>query len=321
MSKTQFYYLHKKLSKSNAFQCTSTGKLPVNSEKCLLIGIWVLATPDSYRSIASRFAVSKSTVFICVQKVIEGLLSDICTNAIKLPRTEGQRQEIAREFEALAGMRNVVGAMDGSHVTIIAPRGADKLEFYDRKKRYSIVLHAVCDANLFFTNVDVRWWPGSVHDARALRTSDLYPIAPEVCATGYHFIGDSAYPLKTWLMRPYKRFRRLNRMQKHYNKVLSRTRQVIERAFGTLKNKWRRLFYLHRSQIKYSVQAIVACCVLHNICNASDEYTRVLIFGEQEEADVLQEQQQQQQIVVDNVRNAKLKRQDITDYLWQHRHD
>ena len=54
--------------------------------------------------------------------------------------------------------------------------------------------------------------------------------------------------------------------------------QVIERAFGLLKVKFRRLYHLPKVHIEDINRTIEACCVLHNICLASEDYARVLIF-------------------------------------------
>ena len=135
-----FHLLHEKLSHSESFTYTVDGKEPVNSEKCLLIGIWVLATPDSYRSIARRFAVSKSTIVSCVDRVIDGLLKDVCQNAMKLPKTKDEKKDIADEFEEIAALK------------INPPAGREnKKVFINRKKYYSINFLGVCDVNLFFT--------------------------------------------------------------------------------------------------------------------------------------------------------------------------
>ena len=50
-------------------------------------------------------------------------------------------------------------------------------------------------------------------------------------------VGDSAYPLKTWLLPVIKDNGALNRDQKKFHKELSKARIVSEYAFGLLKGR------------------------------------------------------------------------------------
>ena len=68
-----------------------------------------------------------------------------------------------------------------------------------------MVLEVVCDERMIFRDIVVGW-PGSVYEARVMRTSSLYATADEKCTPDFHLLGDSAYPLKTWLLTPYKDF-------------------------------------------------------------------------------------------------------------------
>ena len=67
-------------------------------------------------------------------------------------------------------------------------------------------------------------------------------------------------------MVPYKDNGHLTASQKTYNYKLSSTRQDIEQAFGLLKGRWRKLFYLDMLCQRKIVSVIVAACVLHNFC-------------------------------------------------------
>ena len=79
-------------------------------------------------------------------------------------------------------------------------------------------------------------------------------------------LGDSAYPLKSWLMRPFQDNGALTPGQRHFNKELSQARIVVEQGFGQTKGRWRCLDKRMDEDSWRIPQKIIACCVLHNIC-------------------------------------------------------
>ena len=64
------------------------------------------------------------------------------------------------------------GAIDGTHIPIIAPK-ENRIDYVNRKGYHSVVMQAVVDCNYFFRDI-VIGWPGNVHDARILSNSKLY---------------------------------------------------------------------------------------------------------------------------------------------------
>ena len=73
---------------------------------------------------------------------------------------------------------------------------------------------------------------------------------------------DEAYPLLSYLMRPYPR-RQLTESHRLFNYRLSRGRRLVESAFGILAGKWRILNKL--IETSDTVDRVVKCiCVLHN---------------------------------------------------------
>lgn len=54
-------------------------------------------------------------------------------------------------------------------------------------------------------------------------------------------------------------------MQKKFNKVISSARQVVERAFGLLKGRFRRLREITSHDHSAIVGIIVCGCILHNL--------------------------------------------------------
>lgn len=76
-------------------------------------------------------------------------------------------------------------------------------------------------------------------------------------------LGDEAFPLKPYLIRPYPR-RELNHAHKIFNYRLSRARRLIENVFGIMAATWR-IFGNKIAIQPDKVETItLATCVLHN---------------------------------------------------------
>ena len=89
----------------------------------------------------------------------------------------------------------------------------------------------MCDVKMKFVKA-VIMWPGSIHDARFLTTSNIF----REFENGQHnglVLGDSAYPLQPWFMTPFIATR--NDAETQYYVSHSRTRPLVERSIGWLK--------------------------------------------------------------------------------------
>jgi len=111
---------------------------------------------------------------------------------------------------------------------------------------------------------------GSVHDSTIFKRSDLFSRMQNSelgLSAEEHLIGDLAYPLMLNLMVGFKNNNNLTARKVAFNTRLSKKRSVIERAFGLLKGRFRRLSVkLNMRKITKIPGVIFACCVLHNIC-------------------------------------------------------
>ncbi|CAM4681782.1 unnamed protein product [Lepidochelys kempii] len=194
---------------SPALRCKNTKmRAALKVEKRVAIALWKLAMPDSYRSVGNQFGVGKSTVGTAVMQVANAIKDLLISRVVTL----GNVQVIVDDFAAM-GFPNCGGAIDGTHIPILAPEH-QAAEYINRKGYVSIVLQALVDHKGCFTNISVGW-PGKVHDTCIFRNSGLFQKLQE----GTFFpdqkitvgdvempivlLGDSAYPLMPWLMKPY----------------------------------------------------------------------------------------------------------------------
>ena len=87
-------------------------------------------------------------------------------------------------------------------------------------------------------------WPGRLHDARVLSNFTLYNKACRGCLFPdwkrniggvdilLLLLGDPAYPLLPWLMKPFSQHPHMSRQEKKFNYRLSHAQVVVENAFG-----------------------------------------------------------------------------------------
>ena len=116
-----------------------------------------------------------------------------------------------------------------------------------------------------------------MHDARVLWNSTVFDFTEnDQILTGPvvriraneikpYLVGDSAYPLTSWLQKPFPEATR-DPEEIAFNRALSATRVAVECTFGMLKNRWRILRKWLDSRISFANKIAIACAVLHNFC-------------------------------------------------------
>ncbi|XP_018400724.1 PREDICTED: uncharacterized protein LOC108778122 [Cyphomyrmex costatus] len=284
----------------------------VSPSKKLLFTIWVLAKQESFLATGDRFGLAKSSGHNIFKSVIT-ILSDLIPLYVKWP--DANECQISSNIfrNRSRGFEGVIGAIDGCHIPCKQPV-RNPHDFYNRKGFHSIILQGVCDHRGKFIDCFIGL-PGRMHDARVFRQSSLFENISNArlhfIPRQLHLIGDSAYPLMMNLMTPYKDNGRLTVSQTRYNMKLSCIRSRIERSFGLLKGKFRRLKYLDISDFNLGNKMIAAACTLHNFIidgdnlNIDEEY-----LEEQNLHEVEQEEEDEQEL-----QEAIEKRRYITDQL------
>uniref|UniRef100_A0A669BQ69 DDE Tnp4 domain-containing protein n=1 Tax=Oreochromis niloticus TaxID=8128 RepID=A0A669BQ69_ORENI len=244
-----------------------------NSKIEVPVTIYCLACGASYRVTADIFSMPVATVCRIVHSVIEEMMT-ILHRVIHFPKAE-EMEEVGAGFARLAGneaFRCTAGAIDGCHIRILPPGEPHKRSYINRKLFPSIVLQGICDSRSTFLDVYIGN-SGSVHDARVLRRSSMYKQALYPPA-GFFLLGDGGYPSlqhPVAIMTPYHQ-PVSTQVEESFNRHHAKARIIIERTFGILKTRWRSIF-LRALDIQplFAPKVVGACCILHNICVATND--------------------------------------------------
>ena len=245
------------------------------------IALYWLADTAHYRAIANLFGVGKSTVCGIVKQVCEVIVRILLPRYIYVPQSRQEEQEKIDGFKSCAGFPQIVVAVDDCHVPIIGPEQSPE-DYINRKGFHSLILQGLVDSDYRFLDICVGW-PGKVHDARVFKNSPLFalccartflPPDMSVMISGVRVppLGDSAYALSEWLMKPYTDRGNVTPDETSFNIKHSTTRVVVENAFGRLKGRFRSISKRLDLNVENSCNVIAACCVLHNYCENLQEF-------------------------------------------------
>jgi hypothetical protein len=160
-------------------------------------------------------------------------------------------EEIVGTYERKWGFPVCLGAIDGTDVPTLALT-ENHGDYINRKGYHSVLMQAVVDCHYMFRNIVVGW-PGSVHDARVLSNSEIFTIGEEnrLSPADYRvnvggkavrpvILGDPAYPLLSWLLKPYLENPNTIRQHRRFNYRLRRARVTAENVFARWKSRFRR---------------------------------------------------------------------------------
>lgn len=155
---------------------------------------------------------------------------------------------VAEQFAAKWNFPRCLGDHDGKHIVIRPPPDSGS-HYYSYKATHSIVLMALVDANyaLIYVGVGTNgrvpdgcvWGNGTLRHTRILKnnTAGLSPdthMPNNNIILPYVLIGDDAYPLKTYLMKPFPFLEQKNEQRIYYR--MSRACHTVDNAFGIMAN-------------------------------------------------------------------------------------
>ncbi|CAN7948745.1 unnamed protein product, partial [Ixodes pacificus] len=303
---------------------TTIMREPISIEKRVAVGLYRLCSIAEDRTIPHLFGIGRSTVNVMYKDFCNVIIEKLEGDWLRMVRADDMSAHM-REFFAVFGFPQAVGALDGCHFPILPPK-EHGTEYYNYKGWHSIRLLALVDHRYRFRYINLGT-PGRCHDSNVYGRSQLRTLvdsaqfqSPTVAIEGTAIapiiLCDQAFPLTTNLLKPFASATSETR-EAVFNYNLSKTRRIVENAFGRLKARFRFIMKRMECQLPNAKRAIRAACILHNICEEFRDKVEQQWEHEARELDDLCAQPSHNTDVFNGrgqgVRNA------LADYFWKHK--
>nr|CAI5825561.1 unnamed protein product [Callosobruchus analis] len=181
---------------------------------------------------------------------------------ILVPATEDEWKKIERGFNTRWNIPGAHGAIDGKHICIQAPPDCGS-DYFNYKGSNSIVIMAVVDDDYCFmyTNIGAN---GRCSDGGVFQNCSIFrDLENNMLPNNGFFVGDDAFPLKPYLLKPYKHSP-LTYEQKIFNYRLSRARRIVQNAFGILASRFRIFRTSISTNLTVTDRIVRTTCTIHN---------------------------------------------------------
>ena len=236
-----------------------------------------LSTGESYTSMQYHWRVGRTTICKFVPQVCKAILKDFQQEYLVCPTDPEDWTKIEERFRNRWNVPHAVGALDGKHIAIKKPKKS-RSEYFNYKGYFSLELLALVDADYKFLWVNAGG-SGSSSDAQIFNCSKLKrriengtfkglpppePLGPGGPDLYFFLLGDDAFALMPWLVKPYSRHQ-LNREERIAKYRISRGRRVVENSFDILVKRFRVMLTTMEQRRKVVTDIVLTCLVLHNM--------------------------------------------------------
>ncbi len=258
----------------------------VSAEEKLLIFLYISGENASNRNAREYFQHSGSTISKYFREVLDACVL-LAKQLIQLPTdlTDHPKLREAR----YAPFTGCLGAFDGTHIPVLVDKHVQNpVTWRNRKGVNSTNVFAAVSFDMKFLCI-VPSWAGSKHDSSVLDYAEshgLFRTPP-----GHYYLADAGYGLRFRRLTPFRgtdyhlpvwRERREKRndfvnAKEAFNYEHACLRNVVERAFGVLKNRFHILRSTPSHPIRSQLRLVFALCGVHNF---------ILSYGEPESTEM-----------------------------------
>ncbi|GBG64299.1 hypothetical protein CBR_g41218 [Chara braunii] len=145
---------------------------PLQPDQIVAYALYRWTWGETYESSSCSFGIGRASGLVAIRNVTAALLS-VYREKVAWPTGVG-KAIVLRAF-ADKGFPNCHGCIDCTHIYGDKPTNAPAEDYYDRKRRFSVVAQVVVDLDLRILDVFVGY-PGSCHDRDLARRRELRAV-------------------------------------------------------------------------------------------------------------------------------------------------
>ena len=279
ITRDSFFLLLNELKDKKAFATTSNKghQRPISFQ--LLVFLYRIGKEGSAggsSDVSPFFGIAKGSVQNYVRRCVRAL-HEIKEEVVYWPDIN-ERIDMRNRLAAY-GFRHCVGIIDGTLVVLDFRPECYHECYYSRKCVYALNVMIVCDDKkriIYYT----AGWPGSTHDNRVFRNSNLFNNRGDYFSQNEYLLGDSAYSSSTIMVQSFKKqasHAELGANNEFFNTCLAQVRISSEHCIGILKGRFKCMKRCNiklkqsKEEVKEMVELIGACIILHNLLIQYDE--------------------------------------------------
>ena len=142
-----------------------------------------------------------------------------------------------------------MGIIDGTLIKLVFRPEAYHECYYSRKCMYALNVLIICDDKKIITYYNTGW-PGSTHDNRVFRNSQVFYNRVDYFSQNEYLLGDSAYSSSPIMVQPLKKQASVATLppnHEFFNTHLAKVRISSEHCIGMLKGRFKSM---RRNNIK-----------------------------------------------------------------------
>lgn len=236
-------------------------------EKKVAVFLWRLSNNCHYKVLSQLFGVGRSSACLVIKEAIQALVLHVAPRLIRpCDSTPGF-------FAEVYGLPGCHGVVCSTYVPVSPPLYV-KPEYAvpGQDDCYACLLQLVVGRDGQITAVRAGQTPG-----RPGRLEDWALPAPvaqqrdddDAAAAFAYLVADASFPLRPEVLTPYDFA--ATKPQRTYNSALNGAIGYAAQTVLKLKSRWKCLVAKYEGDLSSVGDLVVACCVLHNVCEAKGD--------------------------------------------------